>query len=312
MILLTDVLALAAFCKENPGESANPLLDAVDEYAASARRDDFEHWLGMDFIWIPPGHFVMGSHPKAEVPTDEKPWSTVVLTKGFWMAKTPVTVNQYGEFYANRKYATDEIVLSSAWKDPVFQTRGRTTAPQYTQSDTDPVIRVSHNEAAAFARWAGRPDTSGYTIRLPTEAEWEYACRAGTTGLSYLRGNDDINVFGWYTANSLGHTMPVGLMRPNPWGLCDMLGNVSEMCLDEFRPYPQWRNEKSEIVRALQIDPFVRPIDSSRSPDRLVIRGGNWASKASQLSSTFRWWVTQSISIDSRFGFRVVAVPNEQ
>jgi formylglycine-generating enzyme required for sulfatase activity len=176
-------------------------------------------------IWIKPGTFTMGS------PTDEVdrfdvegPQTLVTITKGFWMSKCETT---QGEFLA---------VMGS---NPSYSGFGK--------GDTYPVARVTWNEATNYCgkltgreRAAGRLP-AGYEYRLPTEAEWEYACLAGTTtrfsfgdDLSYAQLGD----YAWYSSNSGGTSHPVGLKQPNAWGLYDMHGNVWEWCLDWLGTYP--------------------------------------------------------------------------
>ena len=149
--------------------------------------------------WIPPGEFIMGS-PETEEGRwqDEGPQRKVTFTKGFWMADTPCT--------------------QSLWIALMGRNQSR-----FKNNPTYPVENVSWDEVQEFLMTLGRfaPELNA---RLPTEEEWEYACRAGTAESRY--GNlDDI---AWYEGNSGYTTHRVGLKKPNPWGLYDMLGNVWE------------------------------------------------------------------------------------
>ncbi len=163
--------------------------------------------LGMQFVYIEPGIFVMGS-PESELNRypDEKQHK-VQIKSGFWMGKYEVTFEQY-DFFA--KHSHHARPLDEGWG------RGRR-----------PVIDVKWYEAAEFAEWLSR--RSGHHYRLPTEAEWEYAARAGTT-TAYSWGDNpaDFPDYAWNTTNANGQTHPVGLKKPNPWGLYDMHGNVWE------------------------------------------------------------------------------------
>ena len=199
--------------------AATPVLPANAETAGAskaAKNSRVIADLKVELVWIEPGTFVMGSPP--EEPDRNKaegPQTTVTLTKGFWLGKTPMTQQQYEAFTG-----TNPSSLKSAGKDA-------------------PVENVSYNDAVKFCaaltereRAAGRlPD--GYVYALPTEAQWEYACRAGTTG-AY---SGEPTAMAWIDVNSGGTTHPVGLKRSNAWGLYDMLGNVLEWCHDWYGDY---------------------------------------------------------------------------
>jgi formylglycine-generating enzyme required for sulfatase activity len=162
--------------------------------------------LGLTLMPIPTGTFTMGS---IDGDVDERPVTRVTISAGFWMGKTEVTQGQWRSIMGNNP---------SAFKG----------------DDQRPVECVSYADAQAFCRKltereraAGRlPD--GYVYALPTEAQWEYSCRAGTTG-QYA---GDLDMIAWYRANSGGQTHPVAQKQANAWGLHDMQGNVWEWCAD--------------------------------------------------------------------------------
>jgi sulfatase modifying factor 1 len=185
------------------------------------------------FVRIPPGRFVMGSSaggyfsfPEPGRSEDETQHE-VTLTKGFRLARTPVTVEQYVALMGSVDY--------------------RPGGPNH------PVVRVTWLEAARYCNalsrrmgldevyvfngdlftWKRDRERPGY--RLPTEAEWEYACRAGTKGARY----GSLDEVGWHSGNSGHRTHPVGRKKPNAWGLHDMLGGVYEWCFGLYGPYPQ-------------------------------------------------------------------------
>ena len=171
----------------------------------------------IEFQWCPSGSFVMGSpEDEAGRSDNESPQHIVSLTHGFWMGKYEVTQAQW------------EALMDSN--------------PSYYRGADLPVERVSWNDAQAFidALNAEHPEMR---FRLPTEAEWEYACRAGTSTRFYWGEDPDeteIDDYAWYEGNSgiTNLTKPVGGKLPNPWGLYDMAGNVDEWCLDEYGDYP--------------------------------------------------------------------------
>ena len=233
--------------------------------------------LGM--VWIRPGIFIMGSSGSdPDRFPDEGPQTFVSLTRGFWMGVHEVTQAEY---------------QSQTGSNPSF----------FPGDLNRPVERVSWNEAMLFCqtltlseRAAGRlPVDWGY--RLPTEAEWEFSCRAGprTTRFSY---GDDLSGaalanYGWYSSNALDTTHPVEQKLANPWGLMDMHGNVREWCLDWFGIYPG----------GSVTDPKGPATGSFR-----VIRGGGWFSDASNCRSADH----SSGGPDSKSsdcGFRVVLAP---
>jgi formylglycine-generating enzyme required for sulfatase activity len=159
---------------------------------------------GIEFVKIQPGEFMMGcSNGDNACNADEKPAHRVRITKSFEIGKYEVTQVQ--------------------WKAVMG------TNPSAMQGDARPVESISKGEAQAFLnKLNGLND--GYRYRLPTEAEWEYAARAGTTG-TYAGKLDDV---AWYAANSEDETHPVGKKKPNAWGLYDMAGNVREWVQDFY------------------------------------------------------------------------------
>ncbi|WP_414660469.1 formylglycine-generating enzyme family protein [Horticoccus sp. 23ND18S-11] len=199
------------------GITTAPLRAAASAPAPVESRERVIADLDLVLIRIEPGTFTMGS--AAEEPERNKaeaPRMLVTLTQPFWLGRTEVTQAQY-EAIAGANPST-------------FSTAGK----------THPVERVSWIDAMAFCRKltereraAGRLSAQeAYT--LPTEAQWEYACRAGTTGA--YPGEPD--AMAWHSGNSDGTTHAVGLKRPNAWGLHDMTGNVLEWCYDWYGNYP--------------------------------------------------------------------------
>jgi formylglycine-generating enzyme required for sulfatase activity len=195
---------------------------------------------GIEFVQIQPGEFTMGCSPgDAECQSDESPAHRVRITKAFQIGKYEVTQEQW------------QAVMGSN--------------PSHFKGATLPVETVSWDDIQGFLqRLNARND--GFRYRLPTEAEWEYAARAGTrdkyAGASALR---DV---AWYGGNFGDQPHPVGQKRPNAWGLYDMLGNVWEWCQDWYEPF------------YYSTSPQADPTGPSSSVYGPIIRGGSWGSGA--------------------------------
>lgn len=232
-----------------------------------------DDWMGM--VWIPSGKFLMGS-PKSESRRSmDETRHEVELTGGYWMGQTEVTQGQYFD------------IMDSD--------------PSYFHDETDarlPVEMVNWMEAAEFCQRlnekVGDHLPEGYETRLPTEAEWEYACRGGrATAFSFGESAAKLGDYGWYYVNSVGKTHPVGLKEPNPWGLYDMHGNVWEWTHDLFA--------------SLSSLPATNPVGASEGRNR-VIRGGAWDFGAESCRSAAR--ESRDPSSRAHFvGFRIVVAP---
>ena len=220
----------------------------------------FTNQLGTKFIRIPAGEFVMGS-PVTEPDrlTNETPHH-VRLTRSFWLGATAVTVGQFSRFAEETGYRTaaeQAGVSHGAWN--VAASRWDTRAggswknPGFAQNEKHPVVCVTWHDVNAFCDWLGAREHR--RCRLPTEAEWEYACRAGATtafpwgdnpddGAGRANGDDTVakNIFTIFPAfnwsDGFIYTSPGGTFRPNGWGLYDMIGNTLQWCGDQFGAYP--------------------------------------------------------------------------
>ena len=228
-----------------------------------------------------------------------------VQVSDFWMGAYEVTHDQFGIFFK------DEDFTQGSKVDVVTR-----PTPQYIDLSWGmgrdggyPANSMSVDAAMMFCRWLYRK--TGVFYRLPTEAEWEYACRAGSTTL-YPFGNDVklLGQYAWYAANSKAKYQKAGQKKPNAWGLYDMLGNVSEWTLDQFDPaYFTTIGEKP-------IDPLIKP--RSRYPRS--VRGGSYLDGSSLLNPGYRsksdaswnkrdpqipksrWWLTDGMFV----GFRIL------
>jgi len=234
-----------------PGESdMGPTQEEVDQLLKEAKEKNYGQWY-MDGL------------------SAEAPRHRVRLTKPFYLGACEVTVGAFGRFVDDTGYKTDAekdgkggIGLDGKGgltRKPEFVWR----SPHWPQTDAHPVVCVSWNDTAAFCRWLSRKEGKEY--RLPTEAEWEYACRAGSTK-RYSFGDDATSLgdYAWYGGNSGNKAHPVGEKTPNAWRLYDMEGNVGEWCAD-------WFAEESH-PKSMTNDPVGPDSGASR-----VWRGGGWA-----------------------------------
>jgi formylglycine-generating enzyme required for sulfatase activity len=289
-------------------------------------RPSFDNSVGMKMIRIKAGRFRMGS------PNDEKgrfdnegPQHEVEISKAFSLAEATVTVGQFRRFVQDRAYHGGETYKTEAERDgkggwgfneDTGKFEGRD--PKYSwkntgwkQTDDHPVVNVTWNDAVAFCKWLSDKEKREY--RLPTEAEWEFACRAGTT-TRYLTGDEEASLKGYANVadaslkrkvganhptftffdfdDGFAFTAPVKSFKPNPWGLYDMHGNVWQWCADGQRKY------ETGFVR----DP-VGPEGGAR-----VLRGGSWSYLARNCRAAYRSGSDPGFRY-SDFGFRVACSP---
>jgi len=293
---------------------------------AGAHAAEIEHnSLGMAFVKLPAGEFLMGSDeppdtlaraypqlPAARFAQldDEGPVHRVRITRAFWMGQHEVTVGQFRRFVEASGHVPESEADGTGgygWRadyDPAttprgdaFEGRDRRYSwrnPGFAQGEDHPVVNVTWHDAQALAAWLSR--TEGRRYRLPTEAEWEYACRAGTRS-RYHAGDDPRSLLGAanvFDARSARHwpqwqamalqgddghafTAPVGSYAPNPWGLHDMHGNAWEWVAD-------WHGD----------DYYAKsPIDDPQGPAQGTVRvrrGGSWHTWPFYARASYRNW----------------------
>jgi formylglycine-generating enzyme required for sulfatase activity len=210
-----------------PGGPARPVSAAGQPVA------DF---LGMEFVLVPAGQFMMGAGEDERADGDERPRHPVTISRPFYLGVHEVTQGQW------------ETVMDNN--------------PSHFKGRDRPVENVSWEDVQEFILRLNREEENGRRYRLPTEAEWEYAARAGSTG-AYSFGDDAgmLDAHAWYLDNAGGTTHPVGTRNPNAWGLHDMHGNVWEWVSDWYGYY----------VDAPGTDPAGPPSGQDR-----VVRGGGW------------------------------------
>lgn len=235
--------------------------------------------LGMKLVHIPAGKFIMGSG--SEPP--EGPEHVVEITRPFYIGATEVTVGQFRQFAQATGYKTEAEKARDArtWQKPGFE-----------QADDHPVVLVSWNDAQEFCNWLSAKE--GEIYRLPTEAEWEYCCRAGTT-TAYCFGDDasDLKEYGWYEQNAGNRTHPVGKLKPNAWGLYDVHGNAWEWCQDWYAT--------DYYVRSPRQDP-----EGPGTGDMRVLRGGGWSQNVMICRAADRHKGNAPSARDRHIGFRVL------
>ena len=229
--------------------------------------------LGITMIYILPGEFIMGSD---KWNSDEKPAHKVRISQPFWIGECEITQSQY-----------QEIMNAS---------------PSLYIGKESPVEQISWEDAAEFCKRLNEIEKkegrvpAGYIYRLPTEAEWEYACRAGTVD-DYPGKPDDIS---WNGSNSENSTQDVGTKSPNPWGIHDMNGNVWEWCLDSCG-YGE-TGVSTDAYKDGITDPF------SSKGDFKILRGGSWCFDVKFCRTTKRYADKADFST-ADIGMRIVLAP---
>jgi formylglycine-generating enzyme required for sulfatase activity len=283
--------------------------------------EDFTNSIGMKFVKIPAGEFVMGHEGSPDelvkrCPGSKRNWFNGVpahkvhISHPFAIGMHEVTRGQFAKFVEATSYRTEcesngeggcHIEKLAFSQSPDFSWR----TPGFKQDDDHPVVQVTWNDANAFVEWLS--ETEGKTYRLPTEAEWEYVCKAGSKNLYQISDNssslskvgnvaDSVFEKRYPNMTAIGctdnvlHTCPVGMFQPNDFRVFDMHGNVAEFCADFFGDYS---NEE---------------VNNPVGPDvgeEVCVRGGGWNGDAETCLSAFRYQLSPSMRA-SVLGFRVV------
>lgn len=298
--------------------------------------------IGMEFVWIPPGEFLMGNHlTEVEMKNkylskmsddgdgsmgwdylkSEYPQHPVKLTKGFWIGRYEVTQEQYKKITGKTpSYFRFKCSHCSKFIDPSIIEKYQSNSAKeaavqlkcsHCEKNIDPskikdgysvsvrnhpVESVILSQAIEFCRKLGKKEGSNYT--LPTEAQWEYCCRAGTKTSFYFGDNyDEIGKYAWYDGNSGESTHPVGHKKPNAWGLFDMHGNIEEWCLDFY--------DKKYYSKKIKIDPLNNTCPDMRFDIR-VCRGGNFHDDFMCRSSSRCVGMNSARGVWDIIGFRVI------
>lgn len=274
--------------------------------------------VSFEMVAIPGGTYLMGSPPDEKGRDKDEGPQHPVTVRPFWMGKCEVRWDEYDLYW----------IRPPGYKPKTPQDKAADAVTRPTKPYADetfghgrkdhPVLCITHHAAMEYCRWLSAK--TGKTYRLPTEAEWEWACRAGTT-TPYFFGSDPdkLGEYAWYDENADETTHKVGSKKPNPWGLYDIYGNVSEWCLDHYDPeyYKKFPLDKASL------QPVFIPTHRRYSH---VVRGGSWLDYAEDCRSAARqgsseewlkrdpqdpksiWWMTDADFV----GFRVVRPVVEQ
>ena len=248
---------------------------------------------GIELIFIAGGTFVMGTDdPHAA--SNVAPAREVTIAHPFYMGKTEVTNGQYRRFLEARPDYDGTAEVDPAYDLYLLHFKNKSTM---SPEDEYPVVWVSWHNAKGFCGWAG--------LELPTEAQWEYACRAGTT-TAYTFGDDEKNLhdYAWADLAAEHLTHPVATKLPNRWGLYDMHGNVWEWCADDYI----YRYEDAPSDGSVRRDP-----EAQTKP----LRGGSWSTGPGVHRKAPKWFASSAMGSVARFhvapgnawqdrGFRVI------
>jgi RNA polymerase sigma factor (sigma-70 family) len=289
-------------------------FDPTSGWRPGQIRDD--NGLAMKLVWCPAAEFLLGS-PKSERnrnPTEDQ--VKVTLTSGFWMGRTEVTQRQWWRLMGTTPWKSEKGFGRGKFENGQLVLDGPITnlAPWMKEGGEYPAACVTWEAAIEFCdklteheREGGRL-AANWEYTLPTDAQWEYACRAGTT-TAYSFGDDESRLgdFAWWGGMNGGgnaqleqYAHQVGLKKPNPWGLFDMLGNVQEWCRD-------WDGvDRIDARMPGRTDPA-----GPRTGKYRVVRGGSWAHDAGFNCSAQRFGLDPATYSSSTVGFRVALVRSE-
>ena len=238
-----------------------------------------------DMVAIRGGEFLMGSPPDEPKRKDDEGPQVRVKVSPFWMARFETSWDQYEPYTitAVPRNKDGSLEYPEHFKDSDPADLVSSPTVPYVQMDFGmgttgyPAICMTHHAANKFCEWLSFQ--TGHFYRLPTEAEWEYACRAGTTG-PYSCESEDLDQFAVVDPEQVRvRYEKIGSKKPNPWGLHDMHGNVMEWCLDQYRgnAYAEWKG-----------DPVTDPLTRPRTRYPRVVRGGSWYDPPEELRSARR------------------------
>ncbi|HVL12564.1 MAG TPA: formylglycine-generating enzyme family protein [Gemmata sp.] len=283
-----------------------------------------------EMVYVRGGEVTVGSPETEKGRLDNEGPRYKAKVGNFWMGKFEVRWEDWDVFWFDENFPkADQKAAKDLGPDAVTRPTNTFETDTYDHGRSGhPVLSMSHHAAMMYCNWLHKK--TGRAYRLPTEAEWEYAARAGKGDTAYFFGDDPTELadYAWYAANSKdedypekpkGCTHKVGTRKPNPFGLHDMYGNVWEWTLDQYDP----KTYETRAMNQLNLRPVNVPTADKWSH---VVRGGSWADKAEKLRSASRrvsedswmkhdpqeprsiWWLTRMDVV----GFRVVLAEEEQ
>ncbi|MGE9292583.1 MAG: SUMF1/EgtB/PvdO family nonheme iron enzyme, partial [Puniceicoccales bacterium] len=297
-------------CLGNPPSYLKNVDIAEDTLDQKAKENSDNYFVstvtGAKFVKIPSGNFLMGSDKGAEW---EKPIHRVIISNSFWMAITPLTIREYVRMMGHSTEDAKNIISSSTFTADDSPRPTQSWQPdRYASTNMmdfklwgHPIVWISARDAEKFCRSLTlREHRKGnlpheYQYALPTEAQWEYACRAGTKG----EFNGLLKDVGWYLDNSNNNSHPVGQKKPNKWGLFDMHGNVNEWCRDKVKA--KLVGNSFEAYTDTYYDGAIDPI--SEEEGHWIYRGGSWTNKANECRASFRNYRSDNTN---HIGFRMI------
>jgi formylglycine-generating enzyme required for sulfatase activity len=257
-------------------------------------------------IAIPAGSFMFGSPASEQGRDEDEGPQKKIMVSAFWIGEHEVTFGEWDGFFKNMELQQTKNITVDAVSRPTSQYIDLTWG--MGRDEDNPTNSMSQQAALMYCKWLY--EKTGVFYRLPTEAEWEYACKAGKSASDFKADAKSLTAYGYFQKNSEGKYQKVKGLKPNPWGVYDMLGNLSEWTLDQYDAGAFGKIKENDK------DPVVPP--GPRYPK--VVKGGSYLDEAKELRCSnripslaswnkrdpqvpkSRWWLTDGMGV----GFRVV------